>query len=73
MVAMYNERPHFFQAAMSASQGRIVPVPGGVLIRDEAGNVIGAVGASGDTSDKDEVFIFLCARALFNIVAGLIV
>jgi len=32
----------------------IVPVPGGILILDEAGAVIGAAGASGDSSDNDE-------------------
>jgi uncharacterized protein GlcG (DUF336 family) len=32
----------------------VVPAPGGVLIRDGAGDIIGAVGISGDTSDKDE-------------------
>ena len=31
-----------------------MPVPGGVLIKDAAGAVLGAVGISGDTSDKDE-------------------
>ena len=31
-----------------------MPVPGGVLIRDGAGEVVGAVGISGDTSDNDE-------------------
>jgi uncharacterized protein GlcG (DUF336 family) len=44
----------FIQALAVASGGRIVPVPGGVLIRDSAGEIIGAVGISGDTSDKDE-------------------
>ncbi len=44
----------FLQALMAASGGRIVPAPGGVLIRDAAGDIIGAVGISGDTSDKDE-------------------
>ncbi len=44
----------FLNALMAASGGRIVPAPGGVLIRDRAGAVIGAVGISGDTSDKDE-------------------
>ena len=44
----------FIQALTVASGGRIVPAPGGVLIRDEAGEIIGAVGISGDTSDKDE-------------------
>jgi uncharacterized protein GlcG (DUF336 family) len=44
----------FLQALMAASGGRIVPAPGGVLIRDNVGDIIGAVGISGDTSDKDE-------------------
>lgn len=44
-----------FQAALSAiSQGRFGAVPGGVLICDSNGTVIGAVGISGDASDKDE-------------------
>ena len=45
----------FLQALMAASGGKIVPAPGGVLIRDAAGDIIGAVGISGDTSDKDEM------------------
>lgn len=44
----------FFTALTAASEGRFVPNPGGVLIRDAAGDVIGAVGISGDTSDRDE-------------------
>jgi uncharacterized protein GlcG (DUF336 family) len=47
------ERPNFVSALAAASDGRFVPVPGGVLIR-EGGAVVGAVGISGDTSDKDE-------------------
>lgn len=44
-----------FQAALSAAaQGRFIPVPGGVLIRAASGEVIGAVGVSGDASDRDE-------------------
>jgi uncharacterized protein GlcG (DUF336 family) len=48
------ERPHFMQGLSGVSDGRVVPVAGGVLIRDEAGEIIGAVGISGDTSDNDE-------------------
>jgi len=44
----------FFTALAAASDGRFVPVTGGVLVRDAAGDVIGAVGISGDTSDNDE-------------------
>jgi uncharacterized protein GlcG (DUF336 family) len=40
---------------MAASGGRVVPAPGGVLVRDAAGEIIGSVGISGDTSDKDEI------------------
>jgi uncharacterized protein GlcG (DUF336 family) len=47
--------PQFFNALYAASGGRVVTNPGGVLIRDAAGDIIGAVGISGDTSDKDEV------------------
>lgn len=45
----------FLTALMGASDGRVVPAPGGVLIRDGAGDIVGAVGISGDTSDKDEI------------------
>jgi uncharacterized protein GlcG (DUF336 family) len=45
----------FLTALMQASGGKIVPAPGGVLIRDPAGDIVGAVGISGDTSDKDEM------------------
>jgi uncharacterized protein GlcG (DUF336 family) len=48
------ERPHFVQALSAMSGGKIVPVPGGVLIRDTSGVILGAVGISGDTSDDDE-------------------
>ena len=47
--------PAFVSAISTATQGRIIPSPGGVLIVDEANDVIGAVGISGDTGDNDEV------------------
>lgn len=48
------ERPHFGSAYVALTGGRAVPVPGGVLIRTGSGEIIGAVGVSGDTSDNDE-------------------
>ncbi len=45
--------PFFIQAMNALSGGSLVPVPGGVLIRDDAG-IIGAVGITGDTSANDE-------------------
>ncbi len=53
-VERSQKAPVFTGVLSVMSQGRLVPVPGGVLIRDAAGDVIGAVGISGDTSDKDE-------------------
>jgi uncharacterized protein GlcG (DUF336 family) len=44
----------FVSAASMASGGRLVPVPGGVLVKNAAGAVIGAVGVSGDASNADE-------------------
>ncbi|MDA1097608.1 MAG: heme-binding protein [Proteobacteria bacterium] len=48
------QRPAFQGALVGASNGRFVPVPGGVLVLSADGQVIGAVGISGDTSDRDE-------------------
>ena len=58
------ERPYFVEAATHAVGGSLVPVPGGVLIRDAAGTLLGAIGVSGDTSDNDE------AAALAGITAA---
>jgi uncharacterized protein GlcG (DUF336 family) len=52
--SMAVERPHFVAAVTQAIGGALVPVAGGVLVRDGAGALVGAVGISGDTSDNDE-------------------
>ncbi|MFO8125641.1 GlcG/HbpS family heme-binding protein [Yoonia sp.] len=50
------EQQSYFMAAMNGVYGgQVVPVPGGVLVRDKRGSVIGAVGVTGDTSDNDVV------------------
>jgi len=49
------QNPNFFAAVEAASGGRLVPNPGGVLIRDAANVIVGAVGISGDTGDNDEI------------------
>lgn len=51
---MAAERPQFIAALSAAWNGRLIPAAGGVLIRDDAGALLGAVGVSGDLSDKDE-------------------
>jgi uncharacterized protein GlcG (DUF336 family) len=47
------DRPHFLAGALGVIGG-IIPVPGGVLIKTAEGQILGAVGVSGDTSDNDE-------------------
>jgi uncharacterized protein GlcG (DUF336 family) len=49
------EQAYFIGAVNTLAQGRMVPVPGGVLILDDNGALLGAVGVSGDTSDNDEI------------------
>ena len=48
------QRPDFMNALIDVAEGKIMPVPGGVLIRDQQNKIIGAVGISGDVSDQDE-------------------
>lgn len=51
--------PAFFQSVVAVTGGQLALSPGGVLIRELEGAVIGAVGISGDTGDCDEA----CAMA----------
>jgi uncharacterized protein GlcG (DUF336 family) len=48
--------PRFFAALAALSGGRVVPNPGGILLRDALGQLLGAVGVSGDTADRDEAY-----------------
>jgi uncharacterized protein GlcG (DUF336 family) len=52
---MATDRPYFVAAATHAVGGQLVPVPGGVLIKNAQGQILGSVGVSGDTSDNDEI------------------
>ncbi|PTX54016.1 uncharacterized protein GlcG (DUF336 family) [Litoreibacter ponti] len=47
------QQAYFMNAVNGLFGGAVVPVPGGVLLRDKKGAVIGAVGVTGDTSDND--------------------
>lgn len=47
--------PQFAAAIAEISGGRFAPMLGGALVRSAAGEIIGAVGTSGDTSDNDEI------------------
>ncbi|MGE0215606.1 GlcG/HbpS family heme-binding protein [Mycolicibacterium sp.] len=54
IMARAEQQPFFIAAVTSAVGGALIPVPGGVLVRDPDSGVVGAVGISGDTSDNDE-------------------
>lgn len=54
LAAVATQRPDFMNALINIADGKIMPAPGGVLIRDTDNHLIGAVGISGDSSDKDE-------------------
>jgi glc operon protein GlcG len=60
-------RPAFQGALSAASDGRFIPVPGGVLILNAQSAVIGAVGVSGDASDRDE---FCAIHAIQHVGLG---
>ena len=55
MMERAAQNPNFLTAIVAASEGRLVPNPGGVLIRDANNAVLGAVGISGDNADNDEI------------------
>ena len=56
------QMPAFFEALNVAAEGRMFPAPGGVLLRDQVGEIVGAVGVSGDSSDVDEAVGIAGAR-----------
>ncbi|MFC6792933.1 heme-binding protein [Methylobacterium komagatae] len=66
--ARAEQQPYFVAAVTHlAGPAALVPVPGGVLIRNKDGRLLGAIGISGDTSDNDEI----CAVAGIE-AAGLV-
>jgi uncharacterized protein GlcG (DUF336 family) len=55
LMARAEQQAYFIASAAAAIGGKLVPVPGGVLVKDETGTVVGCVGVSGDASDNDEL------------------
>ncbi|MEO6887284.1 MAG: heme-binding protein [Jatrophihabitantaceae bacterium] len=55
LMVRAEQQPFFIASVTAAVGGALVPVPGGVLVRDVDGALIGAVGVTGDTSDNDEI------------------
>jgi uncharacterized protein GlcG (DUF336 family) len=54
-MARAEQQAYFMAAVNGVYGGAVVPVPGGVLVRDKTGKIIGAVGVTGDTSDNDAI------------------
>ena len=54
-MARAEQQAYFMAAVNGVYGGQVIPVPGGVLVSDKKGNVIGAVGVTGDTSDNDAI------------------
>ena len=52
-MARAEQQAYFMAAVNGVYGGQMVPVPGGILVRDKKGGVIGAVGVTGDTSEND--------------------
>ena len=52
-MARAEQQAYFMNAVNGVYGGQVIPVPGGVLIRDKAGKIVGAMGVTGDTSDND--------------------
>ena len=48
------DNPNFFLSLASTANGKFLPQTGAALIKDAAGNILGAAGASGGTGDEDE-------------------
>ena len=57
------DNPNFFTTLAATAEGKFLPQPGAVLIKDAKGHILGAVGASGGTGDEDEIICAAGVRA----------
>lgn len=69
LLARAKENPQFFGALAATAQGKFLPQTGAVLIKDAAGNILGAAGASGGTGDEDEAVCIAGIEAA-GLIAG---
>ncbi len=58
------DNPNFFTTLAASAEGRFLPQPGAVVIRDSTGRPLGAVGASGGTGDEDELICIAGVEAV---------
>ena len=52
-MARAEQQAYFMAAVNGVYGGQVIPVPGGILVRDRKGAIVGAIGVTGDTSDND--------------------
>ena len=67
LLGRAKENPQFYGALSATAQGKFLPQTGAVLIKDQAGTILGAAGASGGTGDEDEA---VCIAGI--VAAGLV-
>ncbi|MBT7614131.1 MAG: hypothetical protein HN577_13070, partial [Rhodospirillaceae bacterium] len=70
-MARAEQQAYFMTAVNGLYGGKGIPVPGGVLLRDKKGGVVGAVGVTGDTSDND--LIAAMAGKGVELAAGIVI
>ena len=63
------DNPNFFVALSATAEGKFLPQPGAVLIKDSSGHILGSAGASGGTGDEDELICMAGIQAA-GLVAG---
>lgn len=63
------DNPNFFVALAATAEGKFLPQPGAVLIKDAQGQILGSAGASGGTGDEDELICIAGIQAA-GLVAG---
>jgi uncharacterized protein GlcG (DUF336 family) len=72
LTARAEKNPTFIGVLATVSGGRLVPSPGGVLIADQNGEIIGAVGISGDIGGNDEICAVAGVEAVgFKAISGM--
>ena len=64
LMTRAEQQPYFINAVSTVVAGGLIPVPGGVLARSESGELVGAVGITGDSSDNDEAVAIDAIKAV---------
>lgn len=69
-AAVFADKPQLLPSFVSLTQGKFMPLGGGVVVIDASGAVVGAAAIAGSTSENDERFITAAIRAVGFDVPG---